>query len=155
MTATHTYRSRIVWTGGSRGPASDYKTYSREFVVTIDGKPPLQGTADPAFLGDPALHNPEDLLVAALSSCHMLSYLALCSSSGVVVAAYEDDSVGTMSEVDRNFKMTDVLLRPRVVISAASDRGKAERLHARAHDVCFIARSVNFPVRHEATITSA
>jgi organic hydroperoxide reductase OsmC/OhrA len=155
MTQTHTYRSHLVWTGAARGPASDYKTYSREFLVTIDGKPPLRGTADPAFLGDRSLHNPEDLLVVALASCHMLSYLALCANSGVVVTAYEDDSTGTLAQVDRNFKMTEVVLRPRVTIAAASDRGKAERLHERAHDICFIARSVNFPVRHEATIVSA
>ncbi|MBA2479761.1 MAG: OsmC family protein [Planctomycetes bacterium] len=152
---THTYSTHIAWTGAANGPASDYKTYSREFLLTIAGKPPLRGTADTAFLGDPALHNPEDLLVAALSSCHLLSYLALCANSGVVVTAYEDDATGTLGQVDRNFKMTEVVLRPRVTIAASSDQAKAERLHERAHDICFIARSVNFPVRHEAIVTRA
>lgn len=149
---SHTYNARIDWTGAARGPAKDYKTYSREFVASITGKPTLTGSSDPAFVGDPALHNPEDLLVVSLSSCHMLSYLALCANSGVVVTAYSDDAVGTMDQVDKQFKVTDVLLRPRVTIAAGSDPAKAERLHQRAHDICFIARSVNFPVRHEAVV---
>jgi organic hydroperoxide reductase OsmC/OhrA len=149
----HSYRITTEWTGASRGPASDYKTYSREFVVTIAGKPPLTGSADPTFLGNPALHNPEDLLVASLSACHMLSYLALCANSGVVVREYSDEAIGTLDQVERIHKMTDVLLKPRVLIAAGSDQAKAMRLHERAHDICFIAKSVNFPVRHEATIS--
>jgi organic hydroperoxide reductase OsmC/OhrA len=107
------------------------------------------------FRGDPALHNPEDLLVAALSSCHFLSYAALCARTGVTVVAYEDDASGTMDRVDGVTRFTEVVLRPRVTVAAGSDADKARALHARAHALCFIASSVNFPVRNEPTIVFA
>ena len=118
----------------------------------MDGKPTLRGSSDPLFRGDPALHNPEDLLVAALSSCHMLSYLAHAARAGLHVLAYEDDATGTMTFAGGGGRFTDVLLRPRVTIAAGADAALAEALHGRAHDDCFIAASCNFPVRHEATI---
>jgi organic hydroperoxide reductase OsmC/OhrA len=154
--AVHTYRATIDWTGAKAGPAKDYKTYSREFTATIAGKAPIVGSSDPAFVGDPALHNPEDLLVVSLATCHMLTYLALAANSGVPVIAYVDQAEGTLAqEADRNWKMSEVVLRPRVTIAAGADEAKARRLHERAHDMCFIARSVNFPVRHEASIVTA
>ena len=155
MSKAHRYNARLTWTGAARGPTTDYKAYSREFGVAIAGKPALTGSADPTFRGDPALHNPEDLLVVALSSCHMLSYLAECALAGIAVVAYEDDAEGTMAMAEGRIRFTEVVLRPRVVIAAGADRARAEALHQRAHDVCFIANSVNFPVRHEATVLPA
>jgi organic hydroperoxide reductase OsmC/OhrA len=153
---THHYRATIDWTGAKAGPAKDYKTYSREFTASVPGKAPIVGSSDPAFLGDPKLLNPEDLLVVSLSTCHMLTYLALAANSKVPVIAYVDEAEGTLSqEPDKNWKMSEVVLRPKVTIAAGADVEKAKRLHERAHDLCFIARSVNFTVRNEPTIVVA
>ena len=148
----HSYRVRTVWSGAAEGPARDYKTYSREHSFEIAGKPPIRGSADPAFMGDPSLHNPEDLLVAALSACHMLWYLHLCTAKGVVVTAYEDAAEGTMVEAPGNGRFTQVALNPVVTITPESDAARAEALHERAHAECFVANSVNFPVRCAPTI---
>jgi organic hydroperoxide reductase OsmC/OhrA len=152
MAKEHAYRARLTWTGAARGPARDYKGYSREYRVEVEGKPPLDGTADPMFRGDPSLHNPEDLLVAALSGCHMLTYLALCVRAGIAVVAYEDEAGGTMVLEGGGGRFTEVVLRPRVVVAAGSDMEEARRLHAAAHHDCFIANSVNFPVRNEPDV---
>lgn len=149
----HRFSCRLEWTGSAAGPVEDYRGYSREWRAEIDGKPPLRGSADPTFRGDGSLHNPEDLLVAALSSCHLLSYLALCARSGIVVVSYADDATGIMESSGGAIRFTDVLLRPRV--SVRGDVEKAKRLHEQAHAECFIANSVNFPVRHEPVVTAA
>ena len=151
---SHRYAAHVRWTGGTSAPAVDYATYSREYVVEIDGKPPLRGSADAHFRGDRALHNPEDMLVAALSACHLLSYLAECTRAGIAVVAYEDDASGEMTLIDGKIRFREVMLRPRVAIADAARIGEAIALHVRAHAECFIANSVNFPVRHEATVTS-
>ena len=155
MSSTHHFAAHLVWTGASNGPVRDYESYSREFQVEIDGKPALKGSAAPPFRGLSTLHNPEDLLVAALSSCHCLSYLALCARAGIVVEAYEDDASGTMA-FDRAAKVmrfTEVVLRPKVRLASGADVDKARALHENAHHECFIANSVNFPVRNEPTLT--
>ncbi len=146
----HRYQAKLVWTGAAQGPTSSYEAYSREYTIEVEGKPPLRGTADPAFRGDPRLHNPEELLVVALSSCHMLSFLAIAARKRVLVVGYEDDAIGTMAVKDGRLRFTDVLLRPRVMLAPGGDASVAEAVHAKAHDLCFIANSVNFPVRHEA-----
>jgi organic hydroperoxide reductase OsmC/OhrA len=151
----HRYAARVRWTGADRGPAVDYASYSRDYVVEIDGKPPLRGSADPHFHGDGSLHNPEDLLVAALSACHLLSYLAECTRAGIAVIAYDDDASGEMTLIDGKIRFREVMLRPRVAIADAARIDEAVALHERAHAECFIANSVNFPVRHEATVTRA
>jgi len=151
----HRFECRLVWTGAAKGPTADYDTYSRDYRVDFQGKPSIKGTAAPAYRGDPAIHNPEDLLVAALSGCHCLSYLALCARAGVQVIAYEDEVFGRMERVDGVVKFTEVVLKPKVSIAPGSDAEKARSLHERAHAICFIASSVNFPVRHEATVTAA
>ncbi|NUQ73593.1 MAG: OsmC family protein [Polyangiaceae bacterium] len=148
----HVFECHLVWTGANPGGTTDYNSYSREYRVDFKGKASLTGSSAPAFLGDPALHNPEDLLVAALSSCHFLSYVALCARSGVNVLAYEDDATGTMERVNRTMRFTEVVLRPKVTIAEGSDPTMAKALHERAHAVCFIANSVNFPVRTEPEI---
>ena len=151
----HLYRCRTVWTGAAKGATVAYDAYSRDYRVEMPGKPPLTGSADPAFLGDSALPNPEDMLLAALSACHMLSYLALCARAGIHVLAYEDEAAGEMTVKQKALRFTDVLLRPKVVLAPGGDRAKAEALHATAHRQCFIANSVNFPVRHAASTTIA
>jgi organic hydroperoxide reductase OsmC/OhrA len=151
----HRFECRLVWTGAMKGPTANYDTYSREYRVDFQGKPSIRGTAAPAFRGDPALHNPEDLLVAAISGCHALSYLALCARGGVQVTGYEDEVYGTMERVNGVVKFTEVVLHPRVTIAPGSDGEKARALHERAHAICFIASSVNFPVRNQPTISVA
>ena len=151
----HRFAARLRWTGGASGPALDYATYSRDYVVEIDGKPSLRGSADAHFRGDGSLHNPEDLLVAALSACHLLSYLAQCSRAGIAVVAYDDDATGEMTLIDGKIRFREVMLRPRVAITDPARIDEAMALHERAHADCFIANSVNFPVRHDAIVTSA
>ena len=151
----HRYAARLRWTGAGHGPTTSYKAYSRDYVVEIDGKPALRGSADPHFLGDASLHNPEDLLVAALSACHLLSYLAECARAGIEVVAYEDDARGEMTLIDGAIRFREVVLQPKVVVADAARIDEADALHERAHAVCFIANSVNFPVRHDARVTVA
>jgi len=151
----HYFECRLVWTGATKGPTATYEGYSREYRIDIPGKPSLRGSSAPVFKGDPALHNPEDLLVAALSGCHMLSYLALCSRAGIQVTGYEDEVEGAMARVDGVTRFTEVVLHPKVSILAGSDPEKALLLHERAHAECLIARSVNFPVRNIPTISVA
>jgi organic hydroperoxide reductase OsmC/OhrA len=155
MAHTHSYSVKVTWTGAAQGPTASYQSYSREYLVEIPGKPALRGSADATFRGDPTLHNPEDLLVVALSTCHMLSYFADCARAGIKVVAYEDQATGTMAMKDKKIRFTEVVLHPRVTISADSDADKAAALHEQAHEQCFIASSVNFPVRHDAVVTRA
>jgi organic hydroperoxide reductase OsmC/OhrA len=149
------FECRLVWTGATKGPTTSYEGYSREYRVDFEGKPSIKGTSAPKYRGDPALHNPEDLLVTALSACHFLSYVALCARAGVHVIGYEDEAYGSMARVDGVVKFTQITLHPKVSIAPGSDAEKARALHDRAHAVCFIANSVNFPVRHAPTITVA
>jgi organic hydroperoxide reductase OsmC/OhrA len=122
----------------------------------VNGKPELLASADKPFRGDPERWNPEDMLVASLSECHLLSYLHACVKAGVVVVSYRDRATGLMTEDGHGGgAFTEVVLRPEVVVADASMIEAAERAHAQAHEWCFIANSVNFPVRHEATVTPA
>lgn len=148
----HRFECRLVWTGARHGGTTNYETYSREYRLDIPGKVSIRGTAAPAFRGDPKLPNPEDLLVAALSACHFLTYIAYCAKEGVHVIAYEDDASGVMERVDGVIRFTDALLRPRVTVAPGADVEKAKALHEKAHRGCFVANSVNFPVRHEPEI---
>jgi len=149
----HRFECRLVWTGAAKSHTLDYETYSREHRIDGKGKPTsLSGTAAPAFHGDPARWNPEEMLVASLSACHFLSYVALCARAGIPVIGYEDEATGTMSKVDRVVRFSEVVLHPRVTLAAGADAEKARALHEKAHSICFIANSVNFPVRNEPTI---
>ena len=152
MPKEHHYRTHLIWTGAASGPTASYDSYSRDYTIEIEGKPSFTGSADPTFRGDPALHNPEDLLVMALSACHMLSYLAECARAGIRVLSYSDEASGTMSWLDGKVRFKDVFLHPRVVIAEGGDLNKALELHHKAHEGCFIASSVSFPVRHEAAV---
>ena len=150
----HRYGAALEWRRNQGNGTRRYDGYGRRFEARIDGKPPLAGSADPAFRGDPALHNPEELLLIALSSCHMLSYLALCAREGIVVTAYGDRPEGVMqTDVSGGGRLTSVLLQPRVTIGDAGQRARAHELHATAHAVCYIASSCNFPVGHRASVS--
>jgi organic hydroperoxide reductase OsmC/OhrA len=151
----HNYRVDVEWTGNHGSGTDGYRNYGREHVIHIDGKPEIAGSSDPAFRGDASKHNPEDLLVAALSTCHMLAYLHVAMLAGVVVTAYADAAEGTMATEGNTGHFTEVVLRPVVTITAASNPVKAEAAHADAHHACFIAASVNFPVRCEPRIVVA
>ncbi len=150
----HLYRTTMRWTGNTGTGTSDYRAYSRDHEWSCAGKvAPVPGSSDAHFRGDATRYNPEELLVAALSNCHLLAYLHLCAVNGVVVTAYEDDASGTMVEAeDGGGRFTGVELRPLVTITAASDRARALDLHEEAAKLCFIARSVNFPVTHSPRI---
>jgi organic hydroperoxide reductase OsmC/OhrA len=149
----HQYSVRVSWTGNTGSGTRTYRGYERAHDITAPGKPTIEGSADPAFRGDGGRWNPEDLLVASLSACHKLWFLALCSQAGVVVTAYEDSAEGVMLEEPNGAgQFTSVTLKPCVTISAESDEAKALELHQKAHAMCFIARSVNFPVSNEPTV---
>lgn len=156
MWGEHRYSVRTTWTGDRGTGTSGYRDYDRAVTVEIEGKPDLLASADKPFRGDPSRWNPEDLLLASLSECHLLSYLHACVQAGVVVVGYEDDASGVMVEDGRGGgAFREVTLRPRVTVAEASMTDAATTAHAQAHAWCFIANSVNFPVRHEPVIEVA
>jgi organic hydroperoxide reductase OsmC/OhrA len=150
MHKEHQYQLTTVWTGNNGTGTSDYRTYSRNHEVVMEGKANILGSSDPAFRGDKTRHNPEDLLVASLSACHMLWYLHLCADAGIIVLEYVDHATGVMEETpDGSGHFTSVTLHPNVKVADATMIEAANTLHTKAHEFCFIARSVNFPVHHE------
>jgi organic hydroperoxide reductase OsmC/OhrA len=152
-TKKHTYELTIDWTGNLGSGTSAYDAYSRDHLIRAGTKMAIEASSDPAFRGNAARHNPEDLFVASVSSCHMLWYLHLCATNKIVVTAYVDEAIGTMQEEKNGSgRFADVTLRPRVTIGAGGDAVLAARLHEDAHRYCFIANSVNFPVRCEPSI---
>ena len=152
---THTYRLTLDWTGNLGPGTSGYRAYTRDHSLSAPGKPVIPGSSDPAFLGDAARWNPEELLLASLSACHQLWYLHLASEAGVVVTAYRDEPEGRMiEEADGGGRFEQVMLRPTVTLAAGSDKVTAMALHEKAHHLCFIARSVNFPVECEGKVES-
>jgi organic hydroperoxide reductase OsmC/OhrA len=153
---THRYDVTVTWTGDLGKGTSSYRGYSRSHRVTADGRSPIEGSSDPTFRGDPQRWNPEQLLVASLSQCHLLWYLHLCAEAGVVVTRYVDSPHGTMQESpDCGGRFVEVVLRPEVTVAAADMAERALALHYEAHRKCFVANSVNFPVRHEPVINLA
>lgn len=155
MGPLHTYSATITWTGAGEAGTASYTSYSRNHEVALPGKPVLLGTSDPAFRGDPDRYTPEELLVVALSQCHMLWFLHLASSAGITVTSYVDQAGGTMRiESQGAGQFTDVALRPRIGLGSPTTRSGepvtdelVAQVHDRAHQHCFISRSVNFPVR--------
>lgn len=150
----HRYELDLEWTGNRGSGTGGYRDYGRQVTLSAVGKPDLLGSADRAFRGDADRWNPEEMLVAALAQCHLLSYLHVACSAGVVVTAYADSPVGTMSQEGIGGHFTRVLLRPRVTISDPSRVELATRLHLDASEACFIASSVNFPVDHEPVVSA-
>jgi organic hydroperoxide reductase OsmC/OhrA len=153
---THIYGARITWTAAGGEGTKNYRSYSRNHAIFAQGKPEILASSDPAFRGDAGRYNPEELLVASLSSCHMLWYLHLCAVNGVTVTDYRDDASGALEETSGGGgQFAGVALRPVVTIASGSDPARALALHDEAHQLCFIARSVNFPVRFEAQIAES
>jgi organic hydroperoxide reductase OsmC/OhrA len=148
----HRYKLDVDWTGNLGSGTQSYRGYRRDHEIRIAGKPVLAGSSDPTFRGDASRHNPEELLLAALSSCHMLAYLHVAAVAGIVVTAYTDAAEGMMETDAHGGRFVEVVLRPRVTVSAASDPQQAQALHQDAHHACFIASSVNFPVHCEPLV---
>ena len=149
MAGEHHYRLAVNWTGNRGSGTTGYREYDRAITVAAEGRPELLTSADRSFHGDASRWNPEEMLVAALSTCHLLSYLHVAVNAGVVVTAYADAPEGTMTQQGIGGRFTEVLLRPVVTVADASMLARAEALHGEASAACFIAASVNFPVRHE------
>jgi organic hydroperoxide reductase OsmC/OhrA len=150
----HHYHVTVTWTGNQGTGTSGYKAYRRDHAIESAGKATILGSSDPAFLGDRTRWNPEDLLVASTSACHKLWYLHLCAEAGIAVLAYVDEAEGTMVEGEKG-RFTKIVLRPRVTVRAGDDVALAQRLHHDAHEQCFIANSLNFPVLCEPAIQTA
>lgn len=152
----HSYKLQVDWTGNTGQGTKSYSGYRRDHIISAAGKPELPGSSDPHFRGDPSRYNPEELLVAALSSCHMLWYLHLCAVNHVTVVSYHDAASGVMEEQeDGSGAFVRVSLKPTVKISAGDDQARAKALHEEAHRLCFIANSVSFPVEVEPEIVEA
>ncbi len=148
----HQYTTTITWTGNTGEGTKDYRSYERAHTIVIDGKPEISGSSDPAFRGDKARYSPEDLLLSSISACHMLWYLHLCTTVGVVVTAYEDKAEGTMVETsDGGGYFTGVVLKPVITLKDAAMQTKADEMHQEANKLCFIANSVKFEILHEAS----
>ncbi len=145
---THQYTSQITWTGNKGEGTSSYKAYERSHQILVPGKTPIEASSDPAFRGDKTKMNPEELLVSAVSSCHMLWFLHLCAVQGIVVTAYRDNPEGIMiEEIDGSGYFKEIILKPEIEIENEQHRALLPAIHELAHSKCFIANSLNCPVR--------
>ena len=150
MGTEHNYKLTVKWTGNKGTGTSGYSAFERNHSILVDHKVEIAGSSDPAFRGDKTKHNPEELLLASVSSCHMLWYLHLCAIAGVIVTGYIDNATGIMIETpDGGGKFTAITLYPTVTVTARSMTEKANELHKKANELCFIANSLNFPVFHK------
>lgn len=147
---THSYTSTIVWTGNRGEGTASYRSYDRTWDIAVPGKATIHCSNDPLLGGDPGKMNPEDLLLSALSACHMLWYLHYASDAGIAVTGYQDNPIG-LGAVEKTGagRFTAATLRPRITVPAGTDIEQATAIHHKIHAVCFIARSVNFPVSYE------
>ncbi|PQA96903.1 peroxiredoxin [Chryseobacterium shigense] len=153
MGKEHHYKAAIHWTGNKGTGTSGYRNYERSYTVHVENKAVIEGSSDPAFRGDKTKHNPEDLFLSSLSSCHMLWYLHFCSEEGIIVTDYTDEATGVMIETaDGSGHFTSASLHPTVAVAKESMIDKAMELHHKANQFCFIARSVNFPIQHIPTV---
>jgi organic hydroperoxide reductase OsmC/OhrA len=149
MNRQHNYKLTVKWTGNTGTGTSGYKEFERSHSILVDNKVEILGSSDPAFRGDSKKHNPEELLVSSLSACHLLWYLHLCSEAGVIVLDYSDSATGIMVETSNGGgQFTEVTLNPTVIVKENSMIDKANELHKKANELCYIANSVNFPVKH-------
>jgi len=145
----HNYKATITWTGNEGKGTAGYREYQRSHIIDVEGKPEIPASSDPSFRGDKTRYNPEELLLASVSSCHMLWYLHLCSVNGVIVVEYIDQAKGVMIEAtDGSGYFKEMTLYPKVIVSDESMIEKANELHHEANRMCFIANSVNFPIHH-------
>ncbi|MGL4173245.1 MAG: OsmC family protein [Actinomycetota bacterium] len=154
--SNHLYTVELTWLGNQGSGTSSYQQYSRDHSLSVPGKDPILGSSDPSFRGNPARWNPEELLVASLAQCHMLWYLHLAATRGIVVTKYGDRPQGVMHEdPEGKGNFTHVTLRPAVTVAQAAMRKAALAVHEDVGTYCFIARSVNFPVTYEPTVMVA
>lgn len=150
----HHYKITIQWTGNQGSGTSGYRDYERSHTISAENKVLIEGSSDPAFRGDRTKYNPEEMFLSSLSSCHMLWYLHFCSEAGIIVTDYTDEATGIMAETaNGSGHFTEVTLHPRVTVAKESMKEKAELLHHKASEYCFIANSVNFPVQHLPVIS--
>ena len=153
MERQHNYTTRVTWTGNNGTGTSDYQAYGRDHIISVEGKPDIPGSSDPIFRGTNSRYSPEDSLVAALSACHMLWYLHLCAVNNVVVESFIDQASGVLLEnSDGSGQFSEVTLHPVITVKEKGMIDKAIELHQDAHQMCFLARSVNFPIHHKAEI---
>ena len=152
----HEYSSHVVWTGNRGEGTAGYRSYDRTWDIAVPGKVVIHCSNDPLLGGDVSKTNPEDLLLSALSACHMLWYLHYASDLGIVVTAYQDEPLG-LGEVSASGagRFVSAVLRPRITVRPGSDIDTATAIHGRIHKVCFIARSINFPVSYDPTFIFA
>lgn len=155
MGALHRYETTTIWTGNRGSGTANPRAYDRSHATSSPGRPAIESSSDPAFSGDERRWNPELLLVAALSQCHMLSYLHRCSLAGVEVVDYRDEATAAMEETETGGHFVEAVLHPQVTVASAEMLSDAERLHHEASERCFIAASVNFEVRHEPEVAAA
>lgn len=149
MSKEHHYKTIIEWTGNKGTGTSNYRSYERSHTVSVENKTVIEASSDPAFRGDKTKYNPEELFLSSVSSCHMLWYLHFCSEAGIIVTGYTDTATGIMAEnPDGSGHFTEITLHPAVTVTDESMIEKAQQLHAKANEYCFIANSVNFPVKH-------
>jgi len=154
MSKEHIYQLQVKWTGNNGTGTSDYKAYERSHLISAENKPDILASSDTPFRGDASKYNPEEFLLASLSSCHMLWFLHFCADNGVIVLDYVDNPIGTMIEIEKaGGKFTSVTLRPLVTVSEEFMIPILNELHEKAHKCCFIANSVNFEVKCEASET--
>ncbi len=151
----HNYLIELQWTGNTGRGTADYRAYERTFEIAVANKPTLLGSSDPAFRGDSSRYNPEEMLLMALSSCHMLWYLHLCADAGIVVTEYLDTAIGRLElNEDGSGQFARAILQPIITLQNPDKQEAAAGMHARAREMCFIARSVNFPVLHRPTFSA-
>jgi|SRR6476646_5549685 len=149
MSKNHEYAVAIKWTGNTGSGTSGYSDYERSHIIQAGNKVEIQASSDPHFKGDTQKYNPEELFLASLSSCHMLWFLHLCADAGVIVTAYHDAAKGVMAlQTNGSGKFTSVTLHPHITVTEKHMVEKVAALHKQAHQFCFIANSVNFPVHH-------
>jgi organic hydroperoxide reductase OsmC/OhrA len=154
MNGEHHYNLTVKWTGNTGTGTSNYRSFERSHTIIANNKPEIPGSSDPSFRGDKTKYNPEDLLLASLSACHMLWFLHLCAEAGVIVTDYVDNATGIMLETSNGGgRFTEVTLNPVVMVTEISMTEKANELHKKANGLCFIANSVNFPVYHKPVCT--
>lgn len=154
MNKEHHYKTTIQWTGNKGTGTNGYRNYERSHTISVENKAIIEGSSDPAFRGDKTKYNPEEMLLASLSSCHMLWYLHFCSEEGIIVTDYKDHATGIMMETaNGSGQFTEVTLYPEVIVTEESMIEKAKELHHKANEFCFIANSVNFPVKHNPTVS--
>jgi len=151
---THYYKTTMTWTGNTGKGTADYRSYDRDHIISVDGKPVIEGSSDPTFRGNKTKYNPEELLVSSLSACHMLQFLHLCTKADVVVVEYTDNAEGIMEETaNGGGHFTSVSLKPHITILGECPADKLNDLHRQANQLCFIAQSCNFPVYHAPVYT--